>query len=90
MSLKFKLKEKRIVFILSLSVFLLLNILPLKTDAHRDDSNQPPLLHAVRHNSIERAQLLLQYGADVNESGSGGVTALVLAIENNNIELSCI
>jgi ankyrin repeat protein len=46
------------------------------------------LVEAARRNDIDAVKILLQQGADPNEAGQWGHTALMHAAENNNVEMA--
>ena len=52
-------------------------------NAQHDTMHITALMYAAMQNDIKLVQLLLQYGAQVNEQNDEGMTALVLAIINN-------
>lgn len=57
--------------------------------AQKDDHGNTPLHQAVYNNQSETVRVLLQSDAtNVNELNNDGVTALVLAVNNSNINLA--
>ncbi len=55
---------------------------------HFDAGGFTPLLFAARHGDVESARLLLNAGADVDESGADGNSALVLAAMSGHPRLA--
>lgn len=52
-----------------------------------DNDNQSPLHRAARHNRIKAAELLIQYGANVNSKALNGITPLLCACFGQHIEM---
>lgn len=52
-----------------------------------DEYGYTPLIEAAIANNVEKAQLLLDHGAEINKQDLVGGTALQWAVENNNFEL---
>jgi ankyrin repeat protein len=46
------------------------------------------LIHAIRLGYVEMVQLMIDEGADIEETGRGSKTPLMYAIESNNIPAS--
>ena len=65
-------------------------ILAKKPDIHAVDANTgiTALMMAVLNNNVENAKELLAQGADVNKKAKNNATALSLAKQENNKEMS--
>ena len=55
-----------------------------ETPAPHQKAENPPLLQAISAGNLEQAQELIAAGADVNQKGRGGLTALLLAAGGGN------
>lgn len=63
-------------------------LLRYKADVHwRDGFNTTPLLYAAGLGSREMVDLLLNAGADINDSDGKGITVLSAAKESRDVEL---
>lgn len=64
---------------------------PISPIFQRKRRTPPPLiLRAAKKNDIDAVRALIEAGADVNESGLHGITALMYAAEKNHAELAAL